>query len=47
MTDKQDMLYEELRYIRDNLDYSTEEMVFNILRVLPYLVEDIEYEREE
>ena len=47
MAEKQYMLLEEIRYLRESMHYTSEEMVFDILKVLPYLVEDIEYEREE
>lgn len=48
MTGRQNRLYEELRYLCEDLfDSNTERMVFDILKVLPYLVEDIEYERAE
>lgn len=47
MTGRQDRLYEELRYLCEDLfDSNTEEMLFDILTVMPFIVEDIKYERE-
>lgn len=48
MTGRQNRLYEELRYLCEDLfDGNTEEMLFDILTVTPFIVEDIKYEREE
>ena len=48
MTGRQDRLYEELRYLcKELFDSNTEEMLFDILTVMPFIVEDIKYERGE
>lgn len=48
MTGRQNRLYEELRYLCEDLfDCNTEEMLFDVLTVIPFIVEDIKYERKE
>lgn len=48
MTGRQNRLLEELRYLCEDLFHgNTEEMLFDILTITPFIVEDIKYEREK